>query len=508
MLPELEFTESDELGYYIKFKDLFTDFASFHNKSKDPYIAINFKTTDEDTQPSEIQLKAHEILVSRANEMMESLIQYLKKDEEYFLEFYGVYNVIEHKPFNISEKEYNYTSEEGFPLVKDVREFINHFSIDSINISNYKEDNVAFIGFSGSCSWETEHGFGVAFHGNKLLHVADWDYGNSPSWANSKDEDEHFLTEYFTESHQLENLDDRKLRLTRLSQSVEIENTQAYQEIFDWLVNLKMIYGYRNKPSDLTIKEIIVLLNEIKGLSFHGNHINQIPEGISLLKNLTSLHFSFNMLKKFPLELTKLIRLEKLTIANNKIKHIPAEISSLKKLESLKLNGNILESIPKEIGLLTNLRNLDLGSNKLSSMPESFSNFKYLEELNLNYNKFTRLPNFIFGIQSLKNLNASSNQISILDPAISKLKNLESLDITFNKIEKLPESIFTEMSNLKWLKISVNQISLEDLNRIKTLIPKEINSDINRAIDCVISEKKETNSTRHKNSKKWWEFWK
>jgi len=30
MLPVLEFTESDELGYYIKFEDLFTDFAPFY----------------------------------------------------------------------------------------------------------------------------------------------------------------------------------------------------------------------------------------------------------------------------------------------------------------------------------------------------------------------------------------------------------------------------------------------------------------------------------------------
>lgn len=488
MLPELELTESDELGYYIKFEDLFTGFASFCKKSKDHYIAINFSYTDEDTQPSETQLKTHEILVSSTNQMMESIIQYLKQDEEYFLDFHGVYNVIEHEPFYINEKEHNYTSREGFPLVKEATEFINHFTIDSINISHSDEDNIAFIGFSGSCSWETEHGFGVAFHGKKLLHVADWDYGNSPSWAKSKDEDEYFLTKYFTKFHLLENLDERKSRLAKLSQSIEIENTTPYQEIFDWLVDHKMIYGYRNRLSDLTAKETIVLLNEIKELSFYGNHIDQIPVGISLLENLTSLHLSFNMLKTFPLQVTKLMALEKLTVANNKIEHVPAEISSLINLKSLSFNGNKLKSIPEEIGLLTNLRYLDVSSNKLSDIPESFSNFKHLEELKLNYNAFTSLPGFIFGIQSLKNLDVSSNQVTTLNQMISELKNLESLDIRFNEIEKFPKSIFTEIPNLSWLQISVNQISLEDLNRIKTLIPEETNSDIDSAIDCVIDD--------------------
>ncbi|KAB1160470.1 leucine-rich repeat domain-containing protein [Tenacibaculum aiptasiae] len=521
MLPELELTESDELGYYIKFEDLFTDFTSFYKKSKSHYIAINFSFTDEDNQPSEIQLQTHKILVSSANKMMNNIIQYLKQDEEYFFDFHGVYKEIEHKPFYNNQKEHSYTSYSGFPLVKDPIEFINYITIDSINISDSDQDDIAFIGFSGSCTWECEHGFGAAFHGQKLLHVADWEYGNSPSWANSKDEDDHFLTHYFTKFHLLENLKERKSRLAKLSQSVEVENTAPYQEIFNWLVDLKMIYGYRNRNSDLTAEEIIVLLNEIKELSFHGNHIDQIPSGINLLKNLTSLHLSFNKLKTFPIQVTKLTALEKLTISNNKIEHIPVEISSLINLKYLNLNGNKLESIPKEIGLLTNLKDLNLGSNKFSNLPQSFSNLKVLEDIKLNYNKFTSIPDSIFSIQSLKILDFSNNKINTLNQSISKLKNLESFDIRFNEIKKFPESIFTQISNLNWLKISVNKISLEDLNHIKTLIPEEINSDIDGAIDCVIDDlnrkKEKTNSTENqnkstgfktldKNNKKWWEF--
>jgi Leucine-rich repeat (LRR) protein len=524
MLPTLELTESDELGYYMKFEHLFTEYAPFFAKRKDHYIEINFSFTDEDTEPIEAQLKAHEILMANANQMMESLLQYLKQDEEYFLDFHGVYNVIEHQPFHIGEKTYNYTSKEGFPLVKEATEFINHFTIDTINISDSDEDNIAFIGFSGSCSWEKEHGFGVAFLGKKLLHVADWDYGRDPSWAQSKDDGkDNFLTKYFTNTHLLENLDERKSRLATESQSIEVENTAPYQEIFNWLVDLKMIYGYRNKPSDLTGKETVVVLNEIKELMFHGNHIDQIPAGIGLLKNLTSLHLSFNMLKNFPLEVTKLIALEQLNVSNNEIAHIPAEISALKNLKSLKLNSNKLASIPAEIGFLTNLKHLDVSSNKLSDLPESFSSFESLEELELDYNQFTNLPDCILGIQNLKDLDISNNKLTTIHESIHKLEHLEALDIRFNEIEKFPESLITKMPNLRRFEISVNQLSLEDLNRLKDLIPEEIDSDIDSAIECVIDELERAEELKNnteepeestkpktvaKHDKKWWKFWK
>lgn len=501
MLPELELTESDELGYYIKFKDLFTEFIPFCKKNKDDYIAINFSFTDEDIEPSEIQLKTHKILMSCANQMMDGIIKYLKQDEEYLTEFYGVYNVIEHEFSYSDERTHNYVSKEGFPLVEEATEIINYFTIDAINICDSEEDSIAFIGFLGSCSWDTEHGFGAAFHGSKLLHVNDWEFGKYPSWASSKDkdEDEYFLTEYFTKFHLLENLGERKSRLAQLGQFVKIENTVPYLEIFDWLVDHKMIYGYRNKPSDLTTEEVIVLLNEIKELNFYGNHIDVFPDGIDLLENLKSLHLSFNLLQNFPLQVTKLIGLEKLAIVNNKIEYVPVEISSLINLKCLKLSSNKLESIPEAIGLLTNLRSLDLGTNKLKDLPKTFSNFEYLEELDLSYNKFESLPNCIFDIQSLKDLDVSSN-----------------------KIEKLPESFFLELPKLSVLHISINRMSLQYLEHLKVLMSEKINSDIDKAIFCVIDNlerrEEEESSTQYKNksskletsdtNRKWWEFWK
>lgn len=508
MLTELEIIDSGELGYYICFEDLFTSFASFYKKGKKHFIAINFSFTDEDTPPSEIQLKTHEILISSANQMMENIIQYLKQDEEYFIEFNGVYNVIEHNPFYINNEKYNYTSKEGFPLVEDITEFINHFTIDSINISDSEEDNISFIGFSGSCTWEIEHGFGVAFHGKKLLHVADWEYGNNPSWA--KNENDHYLTEYFTKFHLLENLDERKSKLTKLSKSIEIENTAPYLEIFNWLIELKMIYGYRNKPCDLTAKEIIVLLKEIKELNFYGNTINKFPKNINLLENLTSLNLSFNKLNTIPIQITKLAALKKLSVNNNKIKQIPSQISHLTNLTSLDISCNKLEEIPKEIELLSNLQYLNLNHNKLSRLPKSIIKLKYLSKLSIKENNFTNLPDFIFDIKTLNSLDISSNKITSINETITKLKKLKFLDIRFNKIKKIPKTLFSDIPNLRDCYISVSEISLEDLNHIKTIISKKTDSDINTAIDYVIDnlnrQKEKDNSKQHQ-ANKWWKFW-
>ena len=76
----------------------------------------------------------------------------------------------------------------------------------------------------------------------------------------------------------------RKERLVNLGKSIQVKNATAYEEVFNWLVKHKMIYGYRNSPVDITIKEKIILINEIEELLFWGNEIKFVPDAIYLLE--------------------------------------------------------------------------------------------------------------------------------------------------------------------------------------------------------------------------------
>ncbi|MEO1438545.1 MAG: leucine-rich repeat domain-containing protein, partial [Bacteroidota bacterium] len=382
MLPELDYTDSEELGYYTTFKALFPDFYPYlKDQEKEHPIEVNFQFTDEDTPPNEAQIAGHTILQTRGNEMLHNLLTYLKQDEEYFMELYGFYRETVITETDIDGEEYTRVNKDGFPAVDHIGDYLNYFGIGSIIISESEEDGFAYIGFCGGCPWDSEHGFGAAFHKEQLLHVGSWDYGYHPSWGSPENEDDHFLTDSFTKLHLLESLSARKERLTKASQSIQLDDSTAHEEIFDWLLSHKMIYGYRNKPVDLTAGEKVVLLREITSLEFYWNLITEVPESIILLEQLTNLTLSSNTLGAVPLPFLKLSKLETLTINNNRLTKIPLEIGLVPNLKTLNLKWNQLKTLPAEIGALSNLNMLDLSSNALTDLPESIAKLSKLEYL-------------------------------------------------------------------------------------------------------------------------------
>lgn len=488
MLSELELTESEELGYYTTFNKLFPLFTS-HNeglKGNIDEVEINFAYTDEKSEPTKAQLAAHEFFLTHSNQILENLAKYLKQDEEYFLELYGSYNEIRYESVKSNGEIHIYKDNYGFPVVKGVCDIVNYLSINTIRIMCREEDGVSYVGFTGGCTWDDEHSFGFVFHKLELLDVGDWNSGQYFHRSKS-DDNKNLLTNGFINIHCMEPLDRMKERLANLSKTVLLENKpEEYEEIFNWLVKHKMIYGYRNKVVDLTLKEKVVVLNEIKELLFYHNKIKKVPDSICILKKLTSITFDDSNLESLPLQLIKLTRLKRLTISNNKILEIPKDIILLESLEYLSFKKNKLKLIPNEIGQLTNLRHLDLGSNQLSDLPNTFSELTNLESLSLNYNSFTSFPKVISNIKSLKTLNLASNQLIHVPESIVQL--LQVLDLSFNRLKTLPESLLSKMLHLQWLKVVVNKIPLEDLERFKHCISSEIDTDFESSISCVKDE--------------------
>lgn len=531
MLPELELTENEELGYYTTFDALFPKFAPFlKNTKSDRSIEINFFDTDEETEPSEAQLEAHDLLLANADQMLEVLIQHLKQQEEYFMEFYGPYTETSYESKSFGGKTFTSNNKHGFPIVEDMRNMINYFGIGAIHICNAGTDGIAGIGFTGSCTWDEEHGFGAAFHKLKLFEVGDWDVGNYVSWSPEDDKD---IGNEFIDFHRLESLVERKKRLATASATIQVENPENYEEVFDWLVAQKMIYGYRNTPVDINAQEKIVLLNEITELLFYGHEINEIPTSIHLLKNLTSLSFSFNKLTAIPIQVLKLTTLKSLTVSSNQLERIPKQIHMLKNLEYLRLSRNKLQSVTEKIGQLPKLTHLDLSSNELDQLPTAILELTNVEKLYLQSNAFASFPESIINMKNLKTLNIASNGLKDIPAAIAELQYLEQLDIRFNELTAVPKSILTKMPSLNWLQINVNQFSMAHLESLKPLVPSEMKTDIDNAIAgtkdrlrrAEIQAKNEqkqqkteavkqpplpktsTPKTTKQRAKKWWEFW-
>ena len=102
--------------------------------------------------------------------------------------------------------------------------------------------------------------------------------------------------------------------------------------------------------------------------------INQLPENIGQLSELTTLYLEKHDLTELPESFTSLSSLANLYISNNWLITLPENFGSLISLITLDLGYNQLESIPESIGGLEKLEYLFLFNNQLASLPETICN--------------------------------------------------------------------------------------------------------------------------------------
>jgi leucine-rich repeat protein SHOC2 len=108
------------------------------------------------------------------------------------------------------------------------------------------------------------------------------------------------------------------------------------------------------------------------------NIIRVLPDGISLLTNLTILNLDNNSIC-FTWEICALTNLTCLLLNGNIITSLPADIGLLTQLGDLRLNNNYLTSLPNSISLLTNLCEIDISFNYIKHIPNQLALLTYLE---------------------------------------------------------------------------------------------------------------------------------
>jgi len=102
--------------------------------------------------------------------------------------------------------------------------------------------------------------------------------------------------------------------------------------------------------------------------------INQLPDNIGQLSELTSLYLEKHDLTELPESFTSLSSLANLYISNNWLTTLPENFGNLTNLIILDLGYNQLGSIPESIGGLGSLEYLFLFNNQLVSLPETICN--------------------------------------------------------------------------------------------------------------------------------------
>lgn len=72
------------------------------------------------------------------------------------------------------QDEYGYDDEEQdeyMPSVNNIRDFSKLLLPKRIYILDIEKENFQYIGFSFSCSWDDEHGYGVMMHKNRVVKM-------------------------------------------------------------------------------------------------------------------------------------------------------------------------------------------------------------------------------------------------------------------------------------------------------------------------------------------------
>ncbi|HEY0262399.1 MAG TPA: hypothetical protein VGB95_05195 [Chitinophagales bacterium] len=274
--------------------------------------------------------------------------------------------------------------------------------------------------------------------------------------------------------------------------------------IFTQIAKLSKLESLKMQLCELkAIAPILGTTSSIKVLDFSGNSLTTLPAEIGNLVNLQKLDVARNFITILPTTFSNLQQLESLNLEQNKLPDFPLSIASLKKLHYLNLNENILINLPANIGELTELTELRLNNfffnnfnQKIKTLPASITKLSKLQVLTLQDNVIEQLPENIGSLSNLQHLDLRDNLLSTLPQSFCQLTNLHYLDVKANEMISLPSclsklvnledltlaynpkvqsayyvEIVKELSHLKFVDISYNGITKEQLQPVMTANP-------------------------------------
>lgn len=190
------------------------------------------------------------------------------------------------------------------------------------------------------------------------------------------------------------------------------------------------------------------------------------------VENVVKLVLHSQELGTLPSKIRKLKYLASLDVANNNLIELPEEIADLHYLQGFYANGNSLREFPGQILLLPILQKVDLSVNQIHRIPPEIGLMDQLTRLSINHNFVLEIPVELYELKELSVLELRSNGLREIPRGISNLKALKKLDLSRNQISTLPEEITSLSGTLTELDIQGNQISREEVDRLREAMPK------------------------------------
>ncbi|KAI9088408.1 hypothetical protein K1719_029857 [Acacia pycnantha] len=186
-------------------------------------------------------------------------------------------------------------------------------------------------------------------------------------------------------------------------------------------------------------------------------------EILDLDRSVRTLDLTHNRIVDVPLEMGKLINLQRLVLADNLIESLSVHLGKLQSLKIMILDGNRITSLPDELGQLVKLEQVSISGNLLTCLPVTIGSLRSLTLLNVSNNKLKSLPESIGSCFSLEELQANENLIEDLPAALCNLTRLKSLCLDNNEI---PLNLLKDCKALQNISFHNNPISVDQFQQM------------------------------------------
>ncbi|XP_021733942.1 plant intracellular Ras-group-related LRR protein 7-like [Chenopodium quinoa] len=190
-------------------------------------------------------------------------------------------------------------------------------------------------------------------------------------------------------------------------------------------------------------------------------------EVLTLDRAVRTVDLTHNKIVDVPVEINKLINMQRLILAENLIECLPMNLGKLQSLKVMTLDGNRLSGLPDELGQLVRLEQLSVSRNVLTYLPETLGSLRNLKLLNASNNQLKYLPESIGSCFSLEELQANDNSIDDLPPSICNLVHLKSLSLNNNNVKEMPATILRDCKILQSISLHNNPISMDQFQQME-----------------------------------------
>ena len=217
-------------------------------------------------------------------------------------------------------------------------------------------------------------------------------------------------------------------------------------------------------------------------IDIRNNHIQNIDDSSFSFTTFTALEEIYlynNEIESISRgAFTGLTKVTTLGLTNNKIQELELSANDLPLLDELKLENNEMTTMPVFHGSFSVLKTIFLNINKISTISsENFENITGLETIYISSNElaaFDVSKRLSSGLINFERLHLSNNMLQELELISDDFPNLNDLELINNDLTKMPtfRGMFLKLESLKLGGNKINSTSseiFENITHLKTL---------------------------------------